>query len=60
MAAPKKKKKKKPPWRTGASSGYITNLKQSILIFDIYDICASRFPPVHRDSSMHIEILNMK
>ncbi len=24
-------RKKKKPWKTGASSGYITNLKQSIL-----------------------------
>ncbi len=29
--------KKKKPWKTGASSGRITNLKQSILeTFDIY------------------------
>jgi hypothetical protein len=26
----------KMPWKTGASSGHITNLKQSILSFDIY------------------------
>jgi hypothetical protein len=33
MAAAKKK-----PWKTGASTGHITNLKQSILeTFDIYD-----------------------
>jgi hypothetical protein len=30
------KKKKKQPWKTGASSGHITNLEQSILTFDIY------------------------
>jgi hypothetical protein len=31
------KKIKKKPWKTGASSGHITNLKQSILeTFDIY------------------------
>ncbi len=39
-AATKKKKKRKEeayPWKTGASSGHITNLKQSILeIFNIY------------------------
>ncbi len=30
--------KKKKPWKTGASSRHITNLKQSILeTFDIYD-----------------------
>ncbi len=29
-------KKKKPPWKTGASSRHMTNLKQSILTFDIY------------------------
>ncbi len=29
--------KKKKPWKTGAGSGHITNLKQSILeTFDIY------------------------
>ncbi len=32
-----KKKKKKSPWKTGARSGHITNLKQSILTFDIYE-----------------------
>jgi hypothetical protein len=32
-----KKRKEKKPIKTGASSGYITNLKQSILeAFDIY------------------------
>ncbi len=30
------KKKKKLPWKTGTSSRHITNLKQSILTFDIY------------------------
>jgi hypothetical protein len=35
-----KKKKEKKPIKTGASSGHITNLKQSILeTFDIYDFC---------------------
>ncbi len=30
-------KNKKKPWKTGVSSGHITNLKQSILeTFDIY------------------------
>jgi hypothetical protein len=30
--------KKKKPWKTAASSGHITNLKQSILdTFDVYD-----------------------
>jgi len=36
MAAAKKKKKRKEevyPWKAGASSGHITNLKQSILDF---------------------------
>ncbi len=28
-----KKKRKKKPWKTGASSGHITNLKESILDF---------------------------
>jgi hypothetical protein len=41
MAAATKKKKKKEeayPWKAGASSGHITNLKQSILeTFNIYD-----------------------
>jgi hypothetical protein len=32
----KGKKKKKLPWKTGATSGHITNLKQPILTFDIY------------------------
>jgi hypothetical protein len=38
-AATKKKRKEKAyPWKAGASSGHITNLKQSILeAFDIYD-----------------------
>jgi hypothetical protein len=37
MAAAKKKKEKKPI-KTGAISGHITNLQQSILeTFDIYD-----------------------
>jgi hypothetical protein len=40
MAAATKKKKRKEeayPWKAGASSGHITNLKQSILeTFDIY------------------------
>jgi hypothetical protein len=36
-AAKKKKKKKKLPWKTGARSVHITNLKQSILTFDIYE-----------------------
>jgi hypothetical protein len=40
MAAATKKKKRKVeayPWKTGASSRHITNLKQSILeTFDIY------------------------
>jgi hypothetical protein len=40
MAAATKKKKRKEeayPWMAGASSGHITNLKQSILeTFDIY------------------------
>jgi hypothetical protein len=40
MAAATKKKKRKEeanPWQAGASSGYITNLKQSILeTFNIY------------------------
>jgi hypothetical protein len=36
MAAAKKKEKK--PIKTGASSGHLRNLKQSILVtFDIYD-----------------------
>jgi hypothetical protein len=39
-AATKKEKKRKEeayPWKTGASSGHIINLKQSILeTFDIY------------------------
>jgi hypothetical protein len=35
IAAPSKNKKK--PWKMGASSGHITNLKQSIWeTFDIY------------------------
>jgi hypothetical protein len=40
MAAATKKKRKEEayPWKAGASSGHITNLKQSILeTFDIYD-----------------------
>jgi hypothetical protein len=39
MAAATKKKRKEEayPWKAGASSGHITNLKQSILeTFDIY------------------------
>ncbi len=43
MAAATKKKKRKEeayPWRAGASSWHITNLKQSILeTFDIYAWC---------------------
>ncbi len=32
--------RKKKPWKTGTSSGHITNLKQSILeTFDIYGLC---------------------
>jgi hypothetical protein len=35
-AAAKKKKEDAEPWKTGASSGHITNLRQSILeTFDI-------------------------
>jgi len=40
MAAATKKEKKRRsfPWKAGASSGHITNLKQSILeTFDIYE-----------------------
>jgi hypothetical protein len=33
MAAATKKEKKRIPWKAGASSGHITNLKQSILDF---------------------------
>ncbi len=34
---------KKNPWKTGASSGHITNLKQSILeTFDIYGCNSDR------------------
>jgi hypothetical protein len=39
-AATKKEKKRKEeayPWKTGASSGHITKLKQSIL--ETFDIC---------------------
>jgi hypothetical protein len=39
MAAATKKKRKEEanPWKTGTSSGHITNLKQSILeTFNIY------------------------
>jgi hypothetical protein len=36
-AATKKRKEEAYPWKAGASSGHITNLKQSILeTFDIY------------------------
>jgi hypothetical protein len=36
-AAAKKEKKRRSPWKAGASSGHITNLKQSILeTLDIY------------------------
>jgi hypothetical protein len=36
-AATKKKRKEEAyPWKAGASSGHITNLKQSIWTFDIY------------------------
>jgi hypothetical protein len=41
MAAATKKKRKEEtyPWKAGASSGHITNLKQSILeTFDIYGL----------------------
>jgi hypothetical protein len=41
MAAATKKKRKEEahPWKAGASSGHITNLKQSILdTFDIYEL----------------------
>jgi hypothetical protein len=41
MAAATKKKRKEEayPWKTGSSSGHITNLKQSILeTFDIYGV----------------------
>ncbi len=35
----KKRKEKAYPWKTGASSGHITNLKQAILeTSDIYDL----------------------
>jgi hypothetical protein len=35
--------KRKKPWKTSASSGHITNLKQSILeTFNIYDTNSSR------------------
>jgi hypothetical protein len=38
-AATKKRKEEAYPWKAGASSEHITNLKQSILeTFDIYDI----------------------
>jgi hypothetical protein len=38
-AATKKKRKEAYPWKAGASSGHITNLKQSILeTFDIYGV----------------------
>jgi hypothetical protein len=44
MATATKKKKRKEeayPWKAGASSGHITNLKQSILeTFDIYGFYA--------------------
>ncbi len=47
-AATKKEKKRKEeayPWKASASSGHITNLKQSILeTFDIYELY-KRFPP---------------
>ncbi len=34
----KKRKDEAYPWKAGASSGHITNLKQSVLVtFDIYD-----------------------
>jgi hypothetical protein len=45
MAAATKKKKRKEeayPWNAGASSGHITNLKQSVLeTFDIYSLKTS-------------------
>jgi hypothetical protein len=37
-----KKKKEKKPIKTGASSGHITNLKQSIL--ETFNICAFNKP----------------
>ncbi len=44
---------KKKPIKTGASSGHISNLKQSILEnFDIYAFCLKK----HRDSGTHIEV----
>ncbi len=44
VMAAAKKKKEKPPWKTGTCSGHITNLKQSILTFDIYGIDKSNPP----------------
>ncbi len=39
MVAATKKRKEDYPWKAGASSGHITNLKQSILeTFNIYDL----------------------
>ncbi len=38
----KKRKEEAYPWKAGASSGHITNLKQSILqTFDIYGLFSS-------------------
>jgi len=36
-AATKKRKEEAYPWKAGASSGHITNLKQSILSLQIID-----------------------
>jgi hypothetical protein len=39
----KKRKEEAYPWKAGASSGHITNLKQSILeTFDIYGATSSK------------------
>jgi len=51
MAAATKKKRKEEayPWKAGASSGHITNLKQSILeTFDINDAT----PPKSKQKSI--------
>ncbi len=49
----KKRKEEAHPWKASASSGQITNLKQSILVtFDIYGYHASRnhtFPKIFGD-----------
>jgi hypothetical protein len=49
-ATKKGKKRRRVPWKAGASSGHITNLKQSILeTFDIYGFGSALFKFIIED-----------